>query len=435
MPANHHRGRAVMAARTYDIITVGGGIAGSALAKAMAEQGARVLVLEHETTFRDRVRGEAIMPWGTAEARELGILDIIMAEAGHELPWFDTYQGLRTPSHRDLAATTDPKTVVTAFYHPQMQESLIAAAADAGAEIRRGTKVIGVQTNGAPEVVAELDGRETVIKARLLVGADGRHSTVRSCVGFDVQRDRGHNLVAGVLFDGVLVPDDACHAWLNSQLGLWVLFFPQGRERVRAYVCYPASTGYRLTGVKDIPRFIEDAVRAGVPEEHYANAKAAGPLATFEGTAGWVHHPYRNGVALLGEAAATPDPTWGQGLSLSLKDARVLRDQLLSHDNWDEAGDAYAGEHDQYYGVIHTMELWQTQLLLETGPDADARRQKTFAAWQEDRTRGLDVLMSGPGPTLDEADPDRPWMKRCTDGFLVRIEGWLRREAPSTVSK
>ena len=391
-----------MAAKTYDIITVGGGIAGSALAKVMAERGARVLVLEQETTFRDRVRGEAIMPWGTAEAEELGILDIIMAEAGHELRWFDSHQGEGRPGHRDLVVTTDAKTVVTAFYHPKMQESLIAAAADAGAEVRRGSRVLSVRTNGAVEVVVEVDGRETGIKTRLLVGADGKRSVVRSWTGFHVRRDPAHNLVAGVLFDEIAVPDDATHTWLNSQLGLWVLFFPQGRGRARAYVCYPAAAGYRLTGTQDIPRFIEDAVRAGVPAEHYAKAKAAGPLATFDGAASWVEHPYRNGVALLGAAAADPDPTWGQGLSLSLRDARVLRDQLLRHDNWDDAGNAYADAHDQYYAVMHTFELWQTKLLLETGSDADARRQKTFAAWREDRTRRLDILMSGPGPTLDE---------------------------------
>jgi flavin-dependent dehydrogenase len=48
----------------YDLITVGGGLAGAALAKALAERGARVLVLERETRFRDRVRGEAMHPWG-----------------------------------------------------------------------------------------------------------------------------------------------------------------------------------------------------------------------------------------------------------------------------------------------------------------------------------------------------------------------------------
>ncbi len=391
-----------MACKTYDIITVGGGIAGSALAKAMAEQGARVLVLEQETSFRDRVRGEAIMPWGTEEAKELGVLDAIMAEAGHELRWFDAYQGQGRSSHRDLATTTDSKTVVTAFFHPQMQESLIGAAADAGAEVRRGARVLGVRNNGPVEVVAELEGRESVIKTRLVVGADGKRSVVRGWAGFHAQQDPAHNLVAGVLLDGIPVSDEATHTWLNSQQGLWVLFFPQGRKRARAYVCYPATADYRLTGPQDLPRFIEEAVRAGVPPDHYARAEAAGPLATFDGAASWVDHPYRNGVALLGAAAADPDPTWGQGLSLSLRDARVLRDQLLGHDNWDDAGNAYADAHYQYYGALHSFELWQTKLLLETGLDADARRQRAFAAWQEDRTRRLDVLMSGPGPTLDE---------------------------------
>lgn len=51
-----------MATQTYDIITVGGGIAGSILARAMAEHGAKVLVLESATSFRDRVRGEAMGP-------------------------------------------------------------------------------------------------------------------------------------------------------------------------------------------------------------------------------------------------------------------------------------------------------------------------------------------------------------------------------------
>jgi flavin-dependent dehydrogenase len=51
----------------YDVIVVGGGLAGVALAKVLAEHGAQVLVLERETHFRDRVRGESTHPWGVAE--------------------------------------------------------------------------------------------------------------------------------------------------------------------------------------------------------------------------------------------------------------------------------------------------------------------------------------------------------------------------------
>jgi flavin-dependent dehydrogenase len=47
---------------SYDLITVGGGLGGGALAGAMAERGAGVLVLERETNFKDRVRGEGLVP-------------------------------------------------------------------------------------------------------------------------------------------------------------------------------------------------------------------------------------------------------------------------------------------------------------------------------------------------------------------------------------
>src|SRR6516225_11102788 len=113
----------------YDIITVGGGLAGATLAKAMAERGARVLVLERETRFKDRVRGEQMHPWGVAEARKLDIYDLLRTTCGHELPWFDTYVGAEQTAHRDLIATTPHRAPEFSFYHPAMQEVLLRAAA------------------------------------------------------------------------------------------------------------------------------------------------------------------------------------------------------------------------------------------------------------------------------------------------------------------
>jgi len=66
-----------------------------------------------------------------------------------------------------------------------------------------------------------------------------------------------------------------------------------------------------------------------------------------------------------------------------LRDVRVLQDYLLGHENWDEAGHAYAEAHDRHYGVIHTIDNWLSQIFFETGSVAEARRAKAPL----DRTR------------------------------------------------
>src|SRR5262245_40138018 len=95
-----------MANGTYDIITVGGGMGGSAFAFAMADHGARVLVLEREQHFRDRVRGEGMHAWGVPEARALGIYERLRETCGVEVRWWDTYLRTDRIDHRDFPATT-----------------------------------------------------------------------------------------------------------------------------------------------------------------------------------------------------------------------------------------------------------------------------------------------------------------------------------------
>ena len=66
-----------------DILVIGGGIAGSSLARTMASAGLKVVVIEKEREFRDRVRGEAMSPWGVPEAQKLGIHELLAGTCGH----------------------------------------------------------------------------------------------------------------------------------------------------------------------------------------------------------------------------------------------------------------------------------------------------------------------------------------------------------------
>lgn len=386
----------------YDLVIVGGGLGGSTLAKAIAERGARVLVLERETRYKDRVRGEQMHPWGVAEARELGVYDLLRANCGHELPWWDSYAGPARTMHRFLPDTTPQRAGEFAFYHPAMQEVLSHAAADAGAEVRRGAVVREVRPGERPAALFEVNGRVEEARARLVVGADGRTSTTRKWGGFAVRRDPERLLVAGLLFDDMPASEDTSHTQFNSALGQRVLLFPQGNGRVRAYLIYQSSIGRRLQGEPGIPQFVAESLRTGAPAEFYANARAAGPLATFDGADTWVDHPYRSGVALIGDAAASNDPSYGQGLSLTVRDVRVLRDKLLGDDNWDAAGHAYATEHDRHYGAMHQVTRWFSDLLYAMEPEAEARRARVLPLLAQDRSRVPDHLFCGPDLPVDE---------------------------------
>jgi menaquinone-9 beta-reductase len=54
---------------SFEVVIIGRGITGDALATVLARAGKSVLILERTRVYRDRVRGEGFQPWGVAEAR------------------------------------------------------------------------------------------------------------------------------------------------------------------------------------------------------------------------------------------------------------------------------------------------------------------------------------------------------------------------------
>lgn len=400
-----------MATITCDVVTVGGGFAGAALAMSLAERGVRVQVVEREREFKDRIRGEQMQPWGVAEARALGVYDLMRRTGGHEQPWIDMFLGPAQIAHRDLTATTPQAAPHFNFYHPHMQETLVNAAAKAGAGVWRGAAVREVRRGPMPIVVAEQDHTVQEIAARLVVGADGRLSSARRWRGFDVKQDAPFLMIAGLLVDNMRIPESTGLIYMNPDLSQGSYVFPQGGGRARAYAAYPVDAGFRLQGDKDIPRFIEESVKAGAPAAIFDEIRPAGPLASFEAADTWVPHPYAEGLVLIGDAAASNDPSWGQGLSITLRDVRVLRDRLLDTTDWETACHDYAREHDRHYGIIHEVTMAFKDLFMRAGPDADARRGRALPAIAQDPMRVPDHLFSG---------PDLPWNEDILRLFLAQ---------------
>jgi 2-polyprenyl-6-methoxyphenol hydroxylase-like FAD-dependent oxidoreductase len=394
-------GKRFSMAESYDLITVGGGLGAAALARSIADKGARVLVIEREEKFKDRVRGEMLVPWGVAEAEGLGIAALLRGSCGHDLRWVDFFSGSHLVVHRDTVATTPHQQPGLTFYHPAMQEALLGAAEKAGAEVRRGVCVQEVRPGTTPSVVTQRSGHTEEVCARMVVGADGRSSVASRSAGFQTTRDPDRMLLAGVLLENCPAAEDTGRIVIDSETGSCAVIFPQGGGRARAYLAYHKDSRPRILGDGAFANFIECCKRTGADPGWYDGARAAGPLASFDGADTDTPHPYRNGVALVGDAAATSDPSWGQGLATTLRDARLLRDQLLANDDWDAAGHAYAEEHDRYCMKVHEVVGWYTDFFLETGPEASARRARAYPLIAQDPGRQPDLLFSGPDMPVD----------------------------------
>jgi 2-polyprenyl-6-methoxyphenol hydroxylase-like FAD-dependent oxidoreductase len=177
----------------------------------------------------------------------------------------------------------------------------------------------------------------------------------------------------------------------------------QAKGRWRAYLGYPAGK-IELQGQDKLKTFVAESARV-VPAlaEAYASAQCTGPQAAFDVSESWVRHPYRDGVALLRDTAATSDPTFGQGMATALRSARVLRDALLRNQNWDKAGDEYALEHDRCFQNMHKVCGWLRTLFQDPSAEASALRQKAMPKIAEDLMKVADHWASGPDLPEDEA--------------------------------
>jgi len=166
---------------------------------------------------------------------------------------------------------------------------------------------------------------------------------------------------------------------------------------------YQRDMGDRqLSGKDKIPDFLTACRSTGVPGEWFDGVEIAGPLAEFEGADRCVPSPAKPGLALIGDAAASTDPSWGCGLSKTLLDVETLSACLLESDDWDAAVQRYAAKHDEHYGKLHDILSWMTELMWSGGPEADERRARVLPRMNADPTGFPDASGQGPFGPCDE---------------------------------
>ncbi len=406
-----------MADRKPDAVIVGAGIAGSALAFSVAGSGHSVMLLEKSTVHVDRVRGEFIVPWGVAEAKALGVLDVLENAGGNytvrSIPYgeeFSPEDARKYPLPMDQMVPGVRGAINLG--HPRICNALNAAAIAAGATLLRGVDRIQVSAGLPAQIEFTHSGLNYTLSPRIVVGADGRGSTVARQVGFERLADPIHHILSGLLVDDVSAwPHDEQSIGVDGDLGFYI--FPQGQGRVRLYATHGLDQRNRFAGDGATERFLQAFDRPSIPHGgSLSQALPAGPCHGYPNNDVWIDNPVAPGIVLIGDAAGHNDPSGGQGISIALKDARLVCEALNTTKAWTpETFAPYASQRrEQMRRLRFSARLLSTYRMEFTDQARQRRRmgRKRMVADPE-LTLPFLALQKGPFAVPSEAFSEHIW--------------------------
>jgi 2-polyprenyl-6-methoxyphenol hydroxylase-like FAD-dependent oxidoreductase len=400
----------MMTSASPDVVIVGGGIGGGALATVLARDGIEIVVLERETVYPDRVRGEWIAPWGVAEAKRLDMLDLLYQHGGLHIKRNVLYDevwpaDLAERNAVDMTLMHPEAPGALCIGHPLMCDIFQRQAVVGGARFITGLEQIEVSPGARPSVSFVHGGVTTTLSPRLIIGADGRNSQVRKRLGFRVDADPPHSILCGMLVANVPSWPRDVQA-IGTEDRFHFLVFPQGKDLVRLYACYDFADRGRFSGPEKQARLLQayrlnclplgEAISAGTP---------IGPLNGYSNEDHWIDDPTAPGVVLIGDAAGHNDPITGQGVSITLRDVRLVRDILLSGGRVWGQGDfvPYVEERRERMRRLRIAARLARQLRVEFGSDAKARRARVTFRAAERRLSPYPAVLMGPERLPPEA--------------------------------
>jgi len=400
-----------------DVVVVGGGPAGSTTATLLHRAGWDVVLCDAARFPRHKICGEYVPPAALRTLALTGALDAIEA--------------LGPLRHVGMAVVAPGGTTVLGRYGGDVRgmslrrfdldHALLEQARRQGVAVLEGARVTGM-TRGAGslfEVTVAEPGRDRArpgpartLRARAIVGADGRNSLVARRLGLGRRRSRHRKWAVMGHFTGVEAETGHGEMIITPYGYCGINPLPHGLANVcvvvdRAAIRAEAPGGERLAG------FFQDRIDAHpLTRRRMARAVPAGPLRATGPMACETARSATDGALLVGDAAGFYDPFTGEGIGMALRGAEmaagVLSEALRRDDLTARALEPYeTGRRAAFRTRLRLDRLLQALLRHPRLTDGVARRLR--------RDPDLaDLLARVTGDTVDAARLLRP-------GIMARL--------------
>ena len=340
--------------KKVDVAIIGGGPGGATLANVLASRGVSTVLVERQKDFSKEFRGEGLMPSGNEVLEQIGFnLDNVDYRKVEEINLF--YKGeLEANPEIDFLRRGELRWVS----QPQLLEKLIEKASGFDNFIfYRGYKAQDlIYSEDRVDGVLITDGNDEVsIKAKVVIGFDGRTSMVRRKLNFEVKE---YKLQPDVLWFKIPYPEKfipGSQAFFSLFPKSFLVAVPVYDEKLQVGWIIPAGSygELRKNGQEKWIQYIKEKSPKGFADhlQKCLDEKLISDPFILKMTLDRVKKWHKKGALLLGDAAHTMNAVGGQGLNIALRDAVVCANHLVplmngnpSNSSLDKAFDAIEKE-------------------------------------------------------------------------------------------
>ncbi|XP_074338828.1 squalene monooxygenase SE1-like [Apium graveolens] len=317
-------------ARNPDIIIVGAGVAGSALACTLGKDGRQVLVIERDLVEPDRIVGELLQPGGYMKLLELGLEDCVNGIDAQEVFGYALFKDGKSTKLsyplKDLHPDVTGKSFHNGRFIQRMREK---ARTISNVRLEQGTVTSLVERKGTVKGVQykTKGGQDLTAYAPLTIVCDGCFSNLRRSL-CNPRVEVPSCFVALILKDCELPYPNHGHVLLANPSP--ILLYRISSTEIRCLVDVP---GKRIPSMLngDMANHLKTLVAPQIPPELYDAFITAVNEGNMKAMANrsMPAAPYPTpGALLIGDSFNMRHPLTGGGMTVALSDIVVLRDLL-----------------------------------------------------------------------------------------------------------